>query len=82
MAVGGDKVADFTDDNYAVFMLKQPLRETCSVPDPTDHDCFSTLEFLSTRFSCPSPAALVQVRIAFNNQILSLLLSFRMPFKT
>ena len=45
MAVGDDKIADFTVDNYATFMLKHPQRELCSVPDPTDVDCFSTSEF-------------------------------------
>ena len=32
----GDKIADFTIDNYAALKLKHPQRETCSVPDPTD----------------------------------------------
>ena len=45
MAVGDDKIADFTVDNYADLKLKHPQRETCSVPDPTDIDCFSTSEF-------------------------------------
>ena len=45
MAVGHDKIADFTVDNYAVLKLKHSQRETCSVPDPTDIDCFSTSEF-------------------------------------
>ena len=45
MAVGDDKIADFTVDNYATLKLKHPQRETCSVPDPTDIDCFSTSEF-------------------------------------
>ena len=45
MAVGDDEIADFTVDNYAALKLKQLLRETCSVPDPTDIDCFSTSEF-------------------------------------
>ena len=36
MAVGDDKIADFTVD---------PQREACSVPDSTDIDCFSTSEF-------------------------------------
>ena len=45
MAVGDDKIADFTVDNYAALKLKHPQRETCSVPDPTDIDCFSTTEF-------------------------------------
>ena len=45
MAVGDDKIADFTVDNYEAFKLKHPQRETCSVPDPTDIDCFSTSEF-------------------------------------
>ena len=44
MAVGDDKIADFTVDNYATLMLKHPQRELCSVPDPTDVDCFSTSE--------------------------------------
>ena len=42
MAVGDDKIADFTVDNYAALKLKHPQRETCSVPDPTYIDCFST----------------------------------------
>ena len=45
MTVGDDKIADFTVDNYAALKLKHPQRETCSVPDPTDIDCFSTSEF-------------------------------------
>ena len=44
-AVGDDKIADFTVDNYAALKMKHPQREACSVPDPTDIDCFSTLEF-------------------------------------
>ena len=44
MAVGDSKIADFTVDNYAALKLKHPQRETCSDPDPTDIDCFSTLE--------------------------------------
>ena len=36
MAVGDDKIADFTVDNYAALKLKHPQRETCSVPDPTE----------------------------------------------
>ena len=45
MAVGDDKIADFTVEIYAAPKLKHPQRETCSVPDPTDIDCFSTSEF-------------------------------------
>ena len=45
MAVGEDKIADFTVDNYAAFKLKYPQREICSFQDPTDIDCFSTSEF-------------------------------------
>ena len=45
MAVGDDKIADFSIDNYAALKLNHPQRETCSVPDPTDTDCFSTSEF-------------------------------------
>ena len=45
MAVGDDKVADFTVDNYAALKLKHPQKETCSVPDPTYIDCFSSSEF-------------------------------------
>ena len=45
MALGDDKIADFTVENYAALKLKHPQRETCSVPNPTDIDCFSTLEF-------------------------------------
>ena len=44
MAVGDNKVADFTVDNYAALKLKHPQRETCSVPHPTDIDCFSNSE--------------------------------------
>ena len=45
MAVGDDKIADFTVDNYSALKLKHPQRETCSVPDPTDIDCFPTSEY-------------------------------------
>ena len=45
MAVGDDKVADFTVDNYAALRLKHPHWQTCSVLDPTDVDCFSTSVF-------------------------------------
>ena len=45
MAVGDDKIADFTVNNYATLKLKHPQREPCSVPDPTDIDGFSTSEF-------------------------------------
>ena len=45
MAVGDDKIADFMVDNYGDLKLKHPQRETCSVPEPTDIDCFSTSEF-------------------------------------
>ena len=45
MAVGDDKIADFTVDNYAALKLKHPQMETWTVPDPTDTDCFSTSEF-------------------------------------
>ena len=45
LAVGDNKIADFTADNYAALKLKHPQRKTCSVPDPTDIDCFSTSEF-------------------------------------
>ena len=46
MAVGEDKIADSTVDNYAALKLKHPQRETCSAPDPTDLDCFLTSECL------------------------------------
>ena len=45
MAVGDDKIADFSGDNYAALKLKHPQRETCSIPDLTDMNCFSTSEF-------------------------------------
>ena len=45
MAVGDDKFADFTVHNYGVLKLKQPQRETCSVPDSKDIDGFSISEF-------------------------------------
>ena len=45
MAVGDDKIADFTVDNYAALKLKHPQRETCSVADPTDINCFLISEF-------------------------------------
>ena len=44
-SVGDDKIADFTVDNYAALKLKHSQRETCSVPDATDIDCFSTSVF-------------------------------------
>ena len=46
MAVGDDKIADFTIDNYGALKLKHTQRETCCVPDPTDIDGFSTSEFI------------------------------------
>ena len=45
MAVGDDKVADFTVDNYAALKLKHLHMEICAVPDPTDIDYLSTSEF-------------------------------------
>ena len=45
MAVGDYKIADFTVENYAALKLNHPQGETCSVPSPTDIDCFSTSEF-------------------------------------
>ena len=60
MAVGDDKIADFTVEKYAALKLKHLQRETCSIPDPTNNDCFSTSEFLSTRLSCLSRTALEQ----------------------
>ena len=48
IAVGDDKIEGFTVDNYAALKMKHPQRETCSVPDPTDIDCFST-----SRVCCP-----------------------------
>ena len=46
MAVGDEETADFKVDNYAALKLKHPQRETCTVPDPTDNDCFSTSKFI------------------------------------
>ena len=43
MEVSKDKITDFTVD--ATLKLKHPRRENCSVPDPTDIDCFSISEF-------------------------------------
>ena len=45
MPVSDDKIADFAVDNNAAVKLKHPQRNTCSVADPTDVDCFSTSEF-------------------------------------
>ena len=45
MVVGDDKIADFTIDNYDALKQKHPQRETCSVPEPTDIDCFSISKF-------------------------------------
>ena len=47
MAVGDDKIADFTVDKCAALKLKHPQRGTCSVPDPKDIECFSTSEFFN-----------------------------------
>ena len=44
-AVGDDKIADFTVNNYAALELKHPQKEVCPVPDPRDIDCFSKLAF-------------------------------------
>ena len=49
MAEGDDKVADFTVYNYATLKMKHPQRETCSVPDPTDIDCFATSKYFVHR---------------------------------
>ena len=65
MAVGDEKIADFTVDNYAALKLNHPQRETCYVPDHTDIDCFQPRRFSSTRLLCPSPTALVQGWMAF-----------------
>ena len=35
----------YTVDIYAALKLKQSQRKTCSVPEPTDIDCFSISEF-------------------------------------
>ena len=40
-----DRIANFTVDNYVALKLKHPQRKSCSDPDPTDIDCFSTSEF-------------------------------------
>ena len=58
MAVGDDKIANFTVDNYAALKLKHPQRETCSVPDPTDIDCFSTSEYFCPQGSHVFPQRL------------------------
>ena len=57
MAVGDDKIADFTVDNYAALKLKHPQRETCSVPDPTDIDYFQPRSF------CPQGSYVVPQRL-------------------
>ena len=44
-AIGDEKIAYFTVENYALLSLERPQRETCSVPEPTDIDCSSTSEF-------------------------------------
>ena len=54
MTVGNDKIADFTVDNYAATKVKHP-RETCSVPDPTDNDYFSTSEFFVQKANMSFP---------------------------
>ena len=55
MAVGDDKIADFTVDKYAALQLKLPPRETCSVPAPTYIDGFSTSEFFVHKASISYP---------------------------
>ena len=65
IAVGNDKIADFTVDNYAALKLKHPQRETCSVPDPQISIVFQPRSFSSTRLFCPSPTAPVQSWMAF-----------------
>ena len=44
MAVGDNKISDFTVDTHAALELKHPQREICSVPNLTDIDYFSTSE--------------------------------------
>ena len=45
MAVGDDKIADFTADNYAALMLKHPQKGMGSLPDPTNAESFQTSEY-------------------------------------
>ena len=65
MAVGDDKIADLTVDNYTALKLKHPQIEICSDPDPTDNDCFKPRNFSSTSLSCSSATAIVQGWMAF-----------------
>ena len=45
MAVGDDKIADFTGENYAALKLKHYQRETCSVPDHRHRLFFNLADF-------------------------------------
>ena len=44
MALADDKIAHFTVDNYVAFMLLHPQQDSCTVPDPTKVESFSTSE--------------------------------------
>ena len=63
MAVGDDKIADFTVDNYAALKLKHPQMKLSLFR--TQQIVFQPRSFSSTRLSCPSPTALVQGCMAF-----------------
>ena len=45
MAVGDDKIAEFTVDNYAALLLKHPQKDMGPLPDPSNVESFQTSEF-------------------------------------
>ena len=65
MAVGDDKITDFTVDNYAALKLKHPQRDTCCVLAPQMSTVLYPRSFSSTRLFSPSPTALVQSWMVF-----------------
>ena len=70
MAVGEDKIADFTVNNYAALKLKHQQRETCSVPEPTDINRFSTSEFFVHKALMSFPNGSSPALDGFSPQIL------------
>ena len=62
MAVGDDKLSDFTVDNYTALELKHPQREIALFRTKLGRSS-------STRLPCPSPTTIVQVWMALQPKI-------------
>ena len=64
MAVGDDKIADFTADNYAALLLKHPQKDMGSLLDPINAESFQTLEYFVHKLSCLFPMVRVLALMA------------------